>query len=274
VTLWLPSLLSMASLEQISQLSTNADSFWASTSYPKSPPLMASPSPVTHGPATVPISPPSCGPFNPSRVPAHGNDGNDSLPVHFSKPHAEMYSQDQRPNHAPSSGRVARKCLLDFPEMEIPLLAVNGQDICHRAYQLQCSPTPMSQLPLEPTFLATPIATATSLPLDCVPVEELSASGTLLSLWGLQHFLHNEPPPLKAPTTFNAYIATLPLWDRRLLQKVDITDDNALQAYLLSNQFVYVVSDGGAANERGSFGAVLAYTIFVKLSGSTEGATC
>jgi hypothetical protein len=123
--------------------------------------------------------------------------------------------------------------------------------------------------------LATPITTTTSLPPDCVPVDELSASGNLLAFRGPRHSFQTAPPSPLAPTTFAAYIAILPLWDRRLLQQVTIPDADALKAYLLSDQYLYVVSDGGAAKELGSFGAVLASddTIFVTLSGSTEGAT-
>jgi hypothetical protein len=79
-------------------------------------------------------------------------------------------------------------------------------------------------------------------------------------------------PPIAM--SFAEYIQTLPLWDRRLLQNVEITDVAGLIAHLRSDQPLFVVSDGGASDERGSFGALLATDdeIFVKLSGSTEGA--
>jgi hypothetical protein len=45
-------------------------------------------------------------------------------------------------------------------------------------------------------------------------------------------------------------------------------------AYFLTDETLYVVSDGGADDDRGSYSALLASAdaIFVKISGSTEGA--
>jgi hypothetical protein len=61
--------------------------------------------------------------------------------------------------------------------------------------------------------------------------------------------------PLPAPTSFATHIKTPPLWDRRLLQNVDLKDATALLAHLLTAEPLFVVSDGGALDERGSFGA-------------------
>jgi hypothetical protein len=65
----------------------------------------------------------------------------------------------------------------------------------------------------------------------------------------------------------------LPDWDRCLLQHVEILDPAALIAYFLTEDILYVVSDGGADADRGSYGALLASAdaIFAKISGSTEG---
>jgi hypothetical protein len=79
-------------------------------------------------------------------------------------------------------------------------------------------------------------------------------------------------PPIA--TSFPDYIQTLPLWDRRLLQNVEITEVAVLLALLRLDEPLFVVSDGRASDERGSFGALLATDneIFVRISGSTEGA--
>jgi hypothetical protein len=105
-------------------------------------------------------------------------------------------------------------------------------------------------------------ATIRSLPLDCIPVNELSSSTVLLAFRGMNSS-HLQPPTTTAPVFFYAYIQTLPLWDRQVLQHVDIPDSAALISYLLS--------DGGDADELGSFGALLATDdiFFVKLLGST-----
>jgi hypothetical protein len=66
----------------------------------------------------------------------------------------------------------------------------------------------------------------------------------------------------------------LPSWDQRLLQHVKILDAPALIAYCQTDGILFVVSDGGAAKECGSYGALLATddAILVKISEVTEGA--
>jgi hypothetical protein len=49
-----------------------------------------------------------------------------------------------------------------------------------------------------------------------------------------------------------------PEWDRRLLQHVKILDGDALMDYFLTAATLHVVSDGGADDDRGSYGALLA----------------
>jgi hypothetical protein len=121
-------------------------------------------------------------------------------------------------------------------------------------------------------FSAAPAAVIYCLPPDCIPVEELSSSGSILAFRGmLVRRCHTKPP--RASTSFRGYISALPAWDQRLLQSVEIMDDEALMNYFLTDSILYVVSDGGADDNRGSYGALLASadTIFLKISGSTEG---
>jgi hypothetical protein len=121
-------------------------------------------------------------------------------------------------------------------------------------------------------FYAAPAVVTSGLPPDCIPVEELSSSGSILAFRGmLVRRCHTKLP--RSYTSFREYISALPVWDQRLLQSVEIMDDEALMNYFLTDAILYVVSDGGADDDRGSYGALLASadTIFVKISGSTEG---
>jgi hypothetical protein len=111
-------------------------------------------------------------------------------------------------------------------------------------------------------------------PANCVPVEELALSSSILAFRGLtirRHLLSCTPP---LPASLSEYLSALPSWDCRLLQHVELPDAQALTDYLLTDGALFVVSDGGASDERGAYGAVLATAdaILVKISGSTEGA--
>jgi hypothetical protein len=112
----------------------------------------------------------------------------------------------------------------------------------------------------------------TGLPNDHIPAEELSSSGSILAFRGLNVRRHRIPTT-SSPSSFQVYLSMLPNWAGRLLQHVEILDAEALIAYFLMEDILYVVSDGGADDDRGSYGALLASAenIFAKLSGSTEG---
>jgi hypothetical protein len=73
--------------------------------------------------------------------------------------------------------------------------------------------------------------------------------------------------------TFSDYVLQLPLWDQRLLSDINLADTAGLLAHLQSDVPLYLVSDGGADADSGSFGALAADAdkIFVSLSGTTEG---
>jgi hypothetical protein len=140
----------------------------------------------------------------------------------------------------------------------------------HHTYNVHCRhrrSRHQSQL-----FYATPAEVTSCLPYDYIPVEELSSSGSILAFRGMR--VRRRRTTLScSPTSFRDYISALPAWDQRLLQHVEILDEVALMNYFLTDETLYVVSDGGADDDRGSYGALLASTetIFVKISGSTEG---
>jgi hypothetical protein len=67
------------------------------------------------------------------------------------------------------------------------------------------------------------------------------------------------------PQDFTAYLAALPKWEHKLLSSIDLTDTTRLLAQLQSADNLYIVSDGGADGDVGSF------EIFASLSGHTEG---
>jgi hypothetical protein len=100
-------------------------------------------------------------------------------------------------------------------------------------------------------------AFTTALPLDSIPVNELSVSGSILAFRGTKIAQQLEPlPPI--PLTFQDYIACLPPWDCRLLDAVTLHDAPGLLEHLQSDQPLSIVSDGGAAGYSGSYGALVA----------------
>jgi hypothetical protein len=112
----------------------------------------------------------------------------------------------------------------------------------------------------------------TSLPAGSVPVEELPSSSALLAFRGTT-VAKLRPPAIPTVSTFDDYIAALPLWDKRLLTAIDLVDADGLLAHLLSNAVLFLVSDGGAYEDLGSFGALVASEdkTFATVSGTTEG---
>jgi hypothetical protein len=79
------------------------------------------------------------------------------------------------------------------------------------------------------------------------------------------------PPPIIS--TFAEYIASRPLWDKRFLPAINLVDPDGLLVHLLSDDVLFLVSDGGADANLGSFGALVALdeSTFATVSGMTEG---
>jgi hypothetical protein len=110
------------------------------------------------------------------------------------------------------------------------------------------------------------------LPAYSIPVDELSSSRKLLTFRGL-HVTKLLQPLADETVTFDEYVKKLPLWDQRLLSDINLHDIARLLAHLQSDAPLYLVSDGGADRDSGSFGALTADadTILISLSGTTEG---
>jgi hypothetical protein len=75
------------------------------------------------------------------------------------------------------------------------------------------------------------------------------------------------------PSTWTAFLASLPLWERSLFPDVTVLDLSALLSALADNADLYLASDGGAIPLKGSFGAVLATddAILVECGGRAYG---
>jgi hypothetical protein len=114
--------------------------------------------------------------------------------------------------------------------------------------------------------------TTLSLPPDAVPVEDLAGSATILAFRSTNITIQTRPTIL-LPTDFQGYISALPHWERKLLSSRNLTNIESLLAQLQEDSHLYIVSDGGAAGDCGSFGALVAnaHSIFASLSGTTEG---
>jgi hypothetical protein len=82
-------------------------------------------------------------------------------------------------------------------------------------------------------------------------------------------------PPLLAPSpsTWLTYVATLPEWENALLHSVAFVDQRKLLDSLRSATLLYLASDGGAADSKGSSSAVMAtYNhILVECGGRAQG---
>jgi hypothetical protein len=76
------------------------------------------------------------------------------------------------------------------------------------------------------------------------------------------------------PVTWPDYIMSLSAWEQELLGSVTFIDRHDLLVALHSEALLYLASDGGAANQRGSFGAVIATTehILIECGGRALGA--
>jgi cytochrome b len=82
------------------------------------------------------------------------------------------------------------------------------------------------------------------------------------------------PVATSPPLHWDDYVASLPKWEQFLLQHVTICDRTLLFHSLRTASQLFLASDGGAADLKGSFGYVLATddTILAECGGFVEGA--
>jgi hypothetical protein len=107
------------------------------------------------------------------------------------------------------------------------------------------------------TFAVSVSTFVPTLPDDAVPVDvtiERDRYCTPVSIPAIQPSVPLSPPP----TTWAAFLASLPVWERSLFPAVKVLDLPALLAALTDNVELYLASAGGAIPLKGSFGAVLA----------------
>jgi hypothetical protein len=122
-------------------------------------------------------------------------------------------------------------------------------------------------------FDPTASSTTSTLPSNAVPVDVSEEPYKLV----IPHFISGivpDPVPQPSPLTWAEYFVTLPAWERFLLQNVTILDRDLLFVSLRTADKIYLASDGGAENCKGSFGCVIATddTIVAECGGFVEGA--
>jgi hypothetical protein len=119
-----------------------------------------------------------------------------------------------------------------------------------------------------------PSRSTKSLPSDAIPIDAVT-NGSVIHFPSVAHIRHC-PPPHTAPnaSTWQEYIRHLPRWDRLLVEDNSIPDINSLLAVIQTEPTLFLCSDGGAKDFKGSFGAVLATgkTILANVGGQAYGA--
>jgi hypothetical protein len=81
-------------------------------------------------------------------------------------------------------------------------------------------------------------------------------------------------PSAAIPTTWTEYLTTLPRWEKALLADATFVNRRQLFEALRIPKTLFLASDGGASNQRGSFGALIANnnTILIECGGRAQGA--
>jgi hypothetical protein len=122
-------------------------------------------------------------------------------------------------------------------------------------------------------FRLRPTATDVALPKDAVPVEHAYEPNKIVTPVSVSPALPPNPP-VPSPTRWPEYLASLPIWEKTLLTHVTFVDKSRLLAALRTNGRLNLASDGGAADLKGSFGAVLAddTSILLECAGRAYGA--
>jgi hypothetical protein len=111
-----------------------------------------------------------------------------------------------------------------------------------------------------------------TLPSDVVPVDVTIERDRYCTPTIIPSIVPSAPAPTP-PTTWTAFLASLPLWERSLFPDVTVLDLPTLLSAVADNVDLYLASDGGAIPLKGSFGAVLATddTIIVEGRGRAYG---
>jgi hypothetical protein len=97
----------------------------------------------------------------------------------------------------------------------------------------------------------------TAIPADATPVDHDFEPNKIVSPYHHTSILPACPPAL-APLRWADYIISLPSWETTLLTSVTFVDKTLLLCALRHDPHLYLASDGGAADKKGSFGALLA----------------
>jgi hypothetical protein len=122
-------------------------------------------------------------------------------------------------------------------------------------------------------FAADPDCCVTTLPKDSIPVDCKVEPNKFVFPDRISVII---PPPAlpPPPATWKTYVDTLPAWETTLLRSSAFVDRRLLLEQLRTAPRLYLASDGGAANNKGSFGAVIATdkNILAVCGGRAQGA--
>jgi hypothetical protein len=91
------------------------------------------------------------------------------------------------------------------------------------------------------------------LPSDAFPVNVAVERDRYCTPAHIPIILPSDPVTV-SPSTWAAFLASLPLWERSLFPDVNVLDLPALLIALEDNVTFYLASDGGAIPFKGSFG--------------------
>jgi hypothetical protein len=139
---------------------------------------------------------------------------------------------------------------------------------CHRARKIRRRPKNPVRV-----FSEDPSSEVTTLPFDVIPVD-CSAEPHKIVIPVTVPSLVPPPEPPPYATTWIEYVDTLPGWEQELLSSVSFVDRRSLLLAMRPNDCILLASDGGAADRRASFRAVLAThdTILLECGGRAQGA--
>ena len=133
------------------------------------------------------------------------------------------------------------------------LYTVNGSQ--YDVYRFKCRPTQ----PIHPvsTFTKNRHDMVTLLPPDTTPADvsdEPLCQTTPLTL----HTIVTTPLDPPPPSSWAAYLQSLPHWDHELVKAAHLLDLPGLLLTIETDDALFLSSDGGAVDSKGSFGALLA----------------